>query len=227
MDIRKLHNNIKRHIIQSVSSHGAKVLDVGCGRGGDMFKWLDCGVRLTCVDPDGDALKEAKRRARTKNAPVEFFKGDITSAPLCKYDIVCYNFSFQYTFESEEIFENTIRGIVERTRVGSKLVGVIPDSTFVLSTVGSKYTDTAGNYIMRNEERTGNGEFGETIWVCVKDSVYYKDDEPIPEPIAYKDIIIHILRDAGFQLDIWSPLVPHVTGYITDMYAQFIFTRIE
>lgn len=226
MTIRKLHNNIKRSLIQSVASPGKRVLDVGCGRGGDIFKWLDCGVELTCVDPDSSALTEAKRRARAKGAKVEFFKGDVTSAPERAYDIVCYNFSFQYTFASEQKFEDTIEGIVKRTGPGSKLVGVIPDSNFVLSK-GSKYTDSIGNYVLRNEDRTGNGDFGETIWVCVKDTAYYEDNEPISEPIAYKDTMIQKLRDVGFKLDEWKPIVSHTTGYITDMYSEFIFTRVE
>ncbi len=225
--MRKLHNSLKRQLIQSVVVNKPSVLDVGCGRGGDMFKWLDAGVsRLVCVDPDKAALTEAKRRSKG-DPRIEFFLGDVSAAPPAAppFDIVCYNFSFQYTFATEDLFKKTIAEIVARTKPGSKLVGVIPDSTFVLAQ-GARYTDSIGNYILRNEDRTGNGEFGETIWVCVKDTLYYKDDEPIPEPIAYKDIMIQSLRDVGFVLESWRPFVSHITGYISDMYSEFIFTRI-
>ena len=223
MDLRKLHNNIKRQLIQSVSSPGLHILDVGCGRGGDAFKWLDCKVNITMCDPDEELLNEAKRRCWKR--PIEFYHGDISSTPVSPYDIICYNFSFQYTFESDSLFYKTIKCVHERSKIGTKLVGIIPDSGFILNHI--KYTDNNGNYFLRNVDKTGNGEFGEKIWVCVKDTVYYQNDTPIPEPIAYKDLMITELETLGWSLDVWEPIVHHVTGLITDMYSKFIFTRIQ
>lgn len=222
MDIRKLHNNKKRQLIQSVASRGDYVLDVGCGRGGDAFKWLDCNVRLTMCDPDEESLNEARRRCWKR--PIQFFHGDISSTPCMEYDVICYNFSFQYTFDTDSIFYKTIQEINSRSKVGTKFIGIIPDSEFILK--HEKYTDVAGNYFIRKSQ-TGNGEFGEKVWVCVKNTLYYENDTPIPEPIAYKDIMITELESIGWSLDEWQPLVHHVTGYITDMYSRFIFTRIK
>ncbi len=222
MDLRKLHNNIKRQLIQTVSQRGCTVLDVGCGRGGDAFKWLDCEVTLTMCDPDEELLNEAKRRCWKR--PVEFYLGDISSTPLSTYDVICYNFSFQYTFESDALFYKTLQCIHERSKVGTKFVGVIPDSGFILHHL--KYTDSVGNYFIRSEH-TGNGSFGENIWVCVKGTVYYQNNDPISEPIAYKDIMITEFESIGWSLDVWEPIVHHTTGLITDMYSKFIFTRIH
>lgn len=222
MDIRKLHNNIKRHLIQSVAVPKSSVLDVGCGRGGDLFKWLDCKVKLTACDPDEKLLNEAKRRCGSK--PVKFYSGDIHSTPIEPYDVICYNFSFHYTFQTEKCFMDALQAICERSKPGTKFIGIIPDSGFIIQHL--KYTDVAGNYFMRSEN-TGNGSFGEILWVCVKDTLYYENDEPIPEPIAYKDIMITEFESRGWALDMWQPMVHHTTGLITDMYAQFIFTRIE
>lgn len=223
MDLRKLHNNAKRALIQSVAFTGAHVLDVGCGRGGDAFKWLDCKVNLTMCDPDEELLNEAKKRCWKR--PVTFHLGDVTLTPVHTYDIICYNFSLQYIFSTESLFKETIRCIHERSKVGTKFIGTVPDSGFILH--HTKFKDSHGNYFMRNEKTTGNGEFGETVWVCVKNTLYYQDDDPIAEPIAYKDVLITELESIGWSLDIWQPMVHHVTGMITDMYSQFIFTRIH
>ncbi len=222
MDLRKLHNNIKRQLIQSVAERGCRVLDVGCGRGGDAFKWLDCGVHLTMCDPDEELLNEAKSRCWKR--PIDFHLGDISATPEQVYDIICYNFSFQYTFASDKLFYNTIRCIHERSKVGTKFIGVVPDSGFILNHL--KYTDSAGNYFIRSDT-TGNGSFGEKLWVCVKNTVYYQNNDPISEPIAYKDIMITEFESLGWSLDIWEPIVHHTTGLITDMYSRFIFTRIH
>lgn len=222
MELRKLHNNIKRNLIQSVAKKGDTVLDVGCGRGGDAFKWLDCGVHLHMCDPNDELLTEARNRCWKR--PVEFYHGDISVTPLEQYDIICYNFSFQYTFANDALFYNTIQCIHERSKIGTRFIGIIPDSGFILRYM--KYTDQAGNYFVRNET-TGNGSFGEKLWVCVKDTVYYQNNDPISEPIAYKDIIITELETLGWSLDVWEPMVHHYTGLITDMYSKFIFTRIH
>ena len=188
-----------------------------------MFKWLDCKAKLTACDPDPDALEEAKRRCGSK--PVKFYSGDIHSTPVNLYDVICYNFSFHYTFDSEKCFVDTVNSICERSKPGTKFIGIVPDSGFILHHM--RYTDVAGNYFMRNPETTGNGSFGEKIWVCVKDTLYYENDEPIAEPIAYKDLMITEFESRGWTLDEWQSIVPHATGFITDMYSRFIFTRIE
>jgi hypothetical protein len=159
------------------------------------------------------------------NKRVLFYHGDISASPNVPYDVIAYNFSLQYAFESKDVYEKTISQIVSRSKQGTKFIGVIPDSEFIISR-GSKYTDVLGNYVLRNEEKTGYGEFGEMVWVCVKGTLYYNDDEPITEPIAYKDILIQSMRDNGFVLDSWKPFVSHMTGYISDMYSEFIFTRV-
>ena len=58
-NIRKAHNLVKRNLIQKVVPTGAHVLDVGCGRGGDLQKWAHCAVKLDACDPDKGALEEA------------------------------------------------------------------------------------------------------------------------------------------------------------------------
>jgi SAM-dependent methyltransferase len=222
MDIRKLHNSVKRHLIQSVSKPGLNVLDVGCGRGGDIFKWLDCKVKLSVCDPCKDALVEARKRCGPKN--VKFYDGDITHVPGGVFDILCYNFSLQYTFANEELFTRTTESIQSKSHVGTKLVGIVPNSDFILN--HSKFIDSHGNYFMRGKD-TGNGDYGEKVWVCVKNTLYYENDEPISEPIAYKDILVTRLQSMGWVLNVWEPMIHHSTGLISDMYAQFIFTRIE
>jgi SAM-dependent methyltransferase len=221
--MRKLHNNIKRALIQSIATPHQTVLDVGCGRGGDIFKWLDCKVKLHMCEPNEELLAEA--RSRCGKRQVKFYHGDVSAAPNEQFDIICYNFSFQYTFKTEELFEHTIREMTKRSHVGTKFIGIIPDSDCILRRP-EKFTDCVGNYTMRSKD-TGNGEFGETLWVCVKDTAYYENDEPIPEPIAYKDVIITRLSELGWCLDTWQNILPNTIGYMTDIYSEFIFTRVQ
>ena len=101
-EIRQHHNLVKRQLIQSATRQGDSVLDVGCGFGGDLQKWIHANVRtLDMCDPNAVALIEAKSRASKLKIPVTFYHGDILSCPSNKkYDVICYNFSLHYIFEN-------------------------------------------------------------------------------------------------------------------------------
>ena len=131
-EIRQYHNLIKRQLIQSATQSGSSVLDVGCGFGGDLQKWTHAGVRtLDMCDPSAEALVEARSRASKMKIAPNFFHGDILACPTNKkYDIICYNFSLHYIFESYRLFKNSIRAIKDRLRTGGKLIGIIPPDIF-------------------------------------------------------------------------------------------------
>lgn len=58
--MRKFHNIIKRDMLLKCT--GARLLDIGSGRGGDMHKWRDIGLGVLAVEPDLDNLNEFKSR---------------------------------------------------------------------------------------------------------------------------------------------------------------------
>ena len=220
-EIRNHHNVVKRQLIQSVTRPGSSVLDVGCGFGGDLHKWVSCGIRtLDMCDPSLDALNEAKSRAsKIKGLFPTFYHGDILSCPSNKkYDIICYNFSLHYIFESHRLFKNSIRAIKDRMKPGGKLVGIIPDSEKII--VDTPFHDSLGNFMTRGDT-TGFGNFGEKLFVMLVDTPFY-NGEPRSEPIAYRDLLITELCEQGFRLDLWS----QVSGSpLSAMYSQFIFVR--
>ena len=227
--IRKTHNNIKRHLIQNVLGQNqtpVHVLDVGCGFGGDLMKWFGTNpnIHLDMCDPELKALNEAKKRVKTlklENKKINFFHGDIHACPLKKYDFICYNFSLHYIFQYAKLFFKTIEGIHNRLKVGGKFFGCIPDSEKIL--IHTPLQDNLGNYVVRKMEDTGYGNFGEKIYVYLSDTPFYNEG-PKPEPIAYKDLLITHLELNGIKLVHWSPL--DSPWEISKLYSQFIFVRI-
>lgn len=225
--VRRLHNNAKRELIQGVLSSGTyeSVLDVGCGRGGDIQKWLRFQVRLDMCDPNTHLLAEARRRATGMNVQdaVRFFGGDIMKCPNVKYDVMCYNFSLQYIFRTPKLFFDTIKNIKMRLNPGGKLIGCIPDSERIIMLGSSVFRDEFDNTIAL-DERAGCGKFGEVIHVYLTDTPYYSRGS-IPEPIAYKDLLITYLADIGITLETWEPLVPVNSPKISQLYSKFIFVN--
>ena len=217
--LRKFHNSVKKELILKHSKN-ARVLDVGCGRGGDLHKWKLARANVTMIDPDPTSVKEAQERQYVIGTKFKITTGDIFSAPVDEYDIVCYNFALQYIFKSLKYFHASMHEIIKRIKVGGKFIGCIPDSEFIL--MNSKFQDKYGNFFSCNRF----GQMGDTIDVMLANTPYY-NGKVIPEPIAYKDILITWLENNGFMMVEWEPISPVRTYTISDLYSKFCFIKVR
>jgi SAM-dependent methyltransferase len=214
-ELRKTHNEAKRSLIEAVTREGNSVLDVGCGFGGDLQKWHRCGANISMCDPEPSALVEARSRAKNMRIRVNFYEGDVRACPNRKHDIVCYNFSLHYIFATKELFHASIREIRKRVKPGGHLVGIIPDSEKIV--FKTPLVDDRGNFFKL--KACGNGGFGEKLFVHLVDTPFYADG-PRSEPVAYKDLLVTHLEDAGFALLSWEGLEGNP---ISELYSKFIF----
>lgn len=217
--IRKWHNNIKRELIQGCVRAGDHVLDVGCGCGGDIHKWKQLAVHVDMCDPDESSVQEAMRR-RGGWECCTIFHGDILSCPPKKYNVVCYNFSIQYIFSTRSTFEKSIKAITERIAPNGLLIGCVPNSDMIL--MNPSFRDDLGNFMVRRDD-TGNGTWGEKLYVNLTDTPFYKNG-PRTEPIAYKDMLVCELKKYNIELVSWTPFYPFCP--LSMMYTCFIFQRI-
>lgn len=222
MDLRKLHNISKRDFINEVTQDGNTVLDVGCGCGGDLMKWGRNNVVITACDPDERSVCEAKTRSKNLKVQANFFVGDISVTPIQPYDIICYNFSLQYIFASQDLFMKTLDCIKQRSKVGTVLMGVVPDSDSLLH-LPSFTRDAFGSEIHKGDL---SGDFGDCIKFFIPGTPYYKNG-PVAEPVAWKDLLQTYLFKQGFVMVLWTPLLSFYTGTVSDVYSKFIFRRIK
>lgn len=178
--LRERNNQIKRELLNTYVPRGSKVLDVGCGQGGDLHKWRHLQVKLTGIDPNSWAIEEAQRRSKGYGT---FMVGDIRNAPLEQYDVICYNFSLQY--QSLELFSE----ILKRLKKGGIFLGVVTDPTVLECAIhdGIQVVPVDDSHIQ----------------VYIPDTPYYANG-PIIEPIIDKHELFRKARDAGLQLIIWE-----------------------
>jgi len=222
-EIRKRHNTIKRDIINRVCSNlkfPITVLDVGCGRGGDIPKWKDARVaKLYACDPDRASVLEARsRNLKVYKWNASIFNGTIEQAPLKYFDIICYNFSLQYIFQTKFLFNKTIYEIAKRMKAGSYLIGVIPDAEKIIHLSPITYD----GYVQCSlREDDGRGNFGEKLYMYLKDTRYYENG-PISEPMAYKDVLVSTLYNFNIELKEWNSMDG---DGITKIYSTFIFVK--
>ena len=219
--LRKVHNNYKRQLINQWVKSDAYVLDCGCGRGGDWWKWQAARVRLAAIDPDHDSLDEAERRASEMGLNVWFLgQGDIRQAAFAgPFDVVCYNFSLHYIFENESILEHSLKAIKVALKPGGLLIGITPekDRAEAMANASGLFRDNLGN------------EFkilGDRLSVKLADGPFYADGAK-EEPLLDGPILIQKLKALGFERRVWEPMVSRPTGLISDLYTKFVFVNIR
>ena len=218
--LRKLHNDCKRQLILKWVKQGAFVLDCGCGRGGDWWKWRAAKARVAAIDPDAESLKIAENRAREMDFDVYFLgQGDIRQAAFAgPFDVVCYNFSLQYIVDSWEL---SIKAIGAALKMGGLLIGIVPDKgrAIGISDEHGAFKDSLDNefHIFQGQRR---------ILVNIVDGPFYAEggrDEPLLDPAD----LIPALEKVGLELVIWEPMIPRPNGLISDLYSKFVFRKIR
>jgi SAM-dependent methyltransferase len=217
--VRKLHNNCKRELIQKWVQRGESVLDCGCGRGGDWHKWKAVGAQIFAIDPDEESLVEAENRAIEMKFGVFFLgKGTIIQAAFAgPFDVVCYNFSIHYIMDD---FENSIKAIDCAVKPGGYLIGITPDKNRA-----ELISDSNGHYIDRLGNTFDIYQGGRRLLVKLTDGPFYADG-PKDEPLLDSTILTESLRDVGFELVSWEPMLDQPNGLISDLYSKFVFRKL-
>lgn len=206
--LRKLHNSCKSDVIKFVVRPYMTVLDCGCGRGGDFWKWKATKATLYVIDPDESALVEAHKRAKEMNYKVFCLGiGDIRNIGG-QFDAICYNFSLHYIMSS---FTESIEAIKRTLKPGGYLFGITPDKERAHEMAPSgHFRDSLGNQFEIIDE---------SIRVQVG-GPFYSDgsrDEPL--------ISFHDLKALGFECLVWEPMLPRKNGLISDLYSTFVFRK--
>lgn len=221
MDLRKLHNDCKRQLIKEWVKPRSYVLDCGCGRGGDWWKWKAVSARVAAIDPDEESLKEAETRAVESQIGIWFLGvGDIRDAVSSgPYDVVCYNFSIHYIFESKLLTDQSIKAIVQALKPGGLLIGITPTKSRALALINSdsKFTDDLGNEIQIK---------GDRLMVKLTDGPFYANAFK-EEPLMDESILIQSLEEAGMEPLAFGPMLKTPSGRISDLYSKFVFRKIR
>ena len=220
MDLRKRHNHLKKELLNTFALKDALVLDMGCGAGGDFHKWREANVgHLVAADPSRYAIAEARKRIGFAPAATELIVGEIWNVTVLAFDFVFWNFSLQYTFDHEEHLDRVIQEMVRRSKPGTIIAGVVPDSHRIFM-LPEQYEDPQGNRVLRGPL---TGAIGESVSFFVAGAPYYRKG-PVPEPVAWRDLLVTKMERAGFRLDMWHPFCLQYTGTVSDLYSTFAFS---
>ncbi|XP_075212734.1 RNA guanine-7 methyltransferase [Lycorma delicatula] len=147
-----------------------KVLDMCCGKGGDLFKWRNGRItHLVCVDLAETSVKQCQKRfediqermRRDRNFQrcftAEFIPADCTKVrlrthykdPSISLDLVSCQFSFHYSFESLAQAECMLQNAAECLQPGGFFIGTMPDANEIMARLEASESLSFGNDVYR------------------------------------------------------------------------------
>ncbi|CAK83615.1 unnamed protein product (macronuclear) [Paramecium tetraurelia] len=183
------------------------VFEMGCGKGGDMYKWSKAGTGLWFgIDISSESLKEAERRHKTqkedKKKQIQKIylmetKADSDSTLFRSrlpqdiyFDFVSMQFMANLLFSSEQAVENMFENMTCRLTNQGIVLMTITDSNVLVKKMREFTTkDIEGNYVYsRNQyfsikfdslQFSKNKPFGQQYYFYLEDSVGFKEDNQI------------------------------------------------
>lgn len=141
--MRQFNNWLKSVLIKLHTRPGYSVLDLCCGKGGDLQKWVAVGcTQYVASDVADVSVKTAAERYNSLREatfrPVLLI-GDCFEVSLSKYlqpstmfDIVSCQFAIHYAFESEERTRKLLSNATERLKPGGFFIGTTVDSNVLV-----------------------------------------------------------------------------------------------
>nr|SVE70470.1 EOG090X07I2 [Daphnia similis]SVE71094.1 EOG090X07I2 [Daphnia similis]SVE71725.1 EOG090X07I2 [Daphnia similis] len=173
--MRNLNNWIKSRIIGNMLDRIRKengphcrlnVLDLGCGKGGDLLKWERGHVHhVVCADIAETSIEQCKERyAKLKHRSRQVFSAEFIAADCSKenimermenrelkLDLVSCQFAFHYSFESLPQAEQMLANVSCNLQPGGYFIGTTTDAYDIMRRLG-------------RDENPENRKFGNSIF---------------------------------------------------------------
>ena len=146
LHLRNLNNWIKSVLIGQHMKRGHGVLDLACGKGGDLNKFKIGGVEhYVGIDIAGQSVRDAVHRfsGSDRHPPMRFAAtfcvGDFCRCDLeatlpreLRFHLVSCQFALHYSFASEESALRLLRNVACRLQPGGVFVGTTTDANVLI-----------------------------------------------------------------------------------------------
>lgn len=245
--LKKYHNLIKRRLLAKIS-RGSRVLDLACGRGGDIGKWKDAGFAFVVgVDISPKQIEEARQRHMwlgVTHPEIQFVAADVLKEDISlsgPVDAVSCMFAAHYFCESRDSLDTFFHQVAKALKPGGLLVGTAPNGDSILDFLpDGTYTSKYLTLDVCSPERDALGQpvhFGLSGTVTEGDNLEY---------LLFPKLFMQVAREHGLvpdhqvleSLDMCEPVkdgfATFKANYTTDphlkqiskMFGAFVFRKV-
>ncbi|GAA5978699.1 hypothetical protein JCM10908_004451 [Rhodotorula pacifica] len=217
--LKRFNNWIKSVLIgrfgrrEGDSTPQIKVLDLGCGKGGDLQKWAKAGTdEYVGIDIATVSVEQARSRwqgLRGNRFPAEFYTLDCFEDPIDEvlspvlvsrpFDVVSMQFCMHYAFETEAKVRKMLENVVRYLKPGGVFIGTIPDARNLFEHLDAADPENPlvfGNsvYSVKFDAREHDSVYGHRYTFYLQDAV-----EEVPEYVVYWDNFVAIAAEYGLE----------------------------
>lgn len=207
--LQKFHNDAKRALLETFAADAESLLDLACGRGGDVHKWMSLGLlaHVTGLDVSSASVEEARRRLRAASRHPRagqlecvFEQADLRrgwSGTARQYDVVTCMFAMHYFFGSERDAHTLMRTAAAHLKDGGVFLGIVPDGQRINECI--KYGPQYDNGTMR-VRALWKGKpacFGSAYTFNISDTVTESSD--VPEFLVYDNVLRTVAAAHGLR----------------------------
>lgn len=219
--LKHFHNAVKRALLAAFIKPGDAILDIACGRGGDVHKWADLRVsRVVGLDISSEAIREARRRLQglqglhgSENpANVDFVHvTTLTQHPWrsdTRFDVVSCMFALHYFWESEATAHTIFHTISANLKDGGYFLCVLPSGVLINTWLLRKTHDTQCSVtaLWAGPPKP----FGSPYLCAIEDTV--TSETRAPEYLVYENVLTKVA--AHFNLHPITALPPSLAEFI-------------
>ncbi len=219
--LKRFHNEIKAKLLACFAQGADSLLDLCCGRGGDIHKWIDCKIRrVGGVDNSMKEIVEAMRRfakakqSRGASLEANFQHTDFLGQKLVDlgpaYDVVTCMFAIHYFFESEVVVKTFFQNVSKHLKLGGHFIATFPSGKQVLQTLNRKEAYRSPMLYLRKHWRGQDpaSPFGQAFECAITDTVTRADGEPgggadivgSHEYLVFFNVIQALAKEAGLEV---------------------------
>ena len=225
--------------VPPVPSSSLTVLDLGCGRGGDLHKWNHTGTSMYIgVDISSESCAEARTRASRLDMPTRILNQPavefLESCPGGEFDVISMQFLLNYVADSEASLDRLMFLCARALKPSGVIIGTAVDSARVTEelTEGGKENDKNDYFSLTpiESQSAGLGELGYMYSFYMHNAV-----ENCIEHVVPKEDLMRCASRHGLRMDyvIGFAETAHDDGLrlhamqkrLTEMYFCFQMSR--
>lgn len=235
--LKRFHNDIKYYLIDTFAHDAPALLDLCCGQGGDLQKWMRAGIKyVKGIDISRNALEEARRRYAAlsasathgnRNGPLpavdfmhsqELGSGSVRAGDS-QFPVVTCFFAIQYFFKDKDMLHALFRNVSDNLQPGGFFVGTCPDGKEVMKLIGEGALEYSTPRVNVSREWKGEHQaFGSAYAMSINDTVTASTQATVNlEYLAFENVLLLTAAKYGLRPVDWAAVPSHNKAPLNNM----------